>query len=150
MRSLDLDDETVAEPERFVGFDDDLAAEATRQRPVEDAFTPLDEQTVFVPGTDTVSLTAPSLANSLTAVPDQRELTAARRELRAHPLSKVLMSLPVIGIKTEVRVLIGVGVGAPNSRRPITPAAYTGLAPTTGSSGRSWPLRGRLAGIRTA
>lgn len=30
LRSVDLEDETIAEPEMIVGFDDDLASEATR------------------------------------------------------------------------------------------------------------------------
>lgn len=66
------------------------------ERLVEDIFTALDEQTVVVPGTDAAALIVPSLAGSLTAVLDQRELLAARIEevWENHLLSKVLTSMP--------------------------------------------------------
>ncbi|MGW6961878.1 IS110 family transposase [Streptomyces chartreusis] len=201
LRSMDLGDETVAELEMIVGFDDDLASEATRTsnrlrglltqihphlervlgpriqhaavlrlldqfgspalireagrrqlvsliRPkaprtaermvVEDIFTTLDEQTVVVPGTDAAALVVPSLASSLQAVPDQRKLLATRTEelLKAHPLSKVLTSMPGIGVRTGARILIDVGDG---SRFPSTAhlAANAGLAPATRSTGSS-------------
>ncbi|MGW5736285.1 MULTISPECIES: IS110 family RNA-guided transposase [Streptomyces] len=200
LRSLELDDETVAELEMIVGFDDDLAAEATRlsnrlrglftqvhphlervlgprmqhpavlkllsqygspaqirkagrrrlvalirpkaprmaQRLIDEVFTALDEQTVVVAGTDAAALIVPSLADSLTAVLDQRKLIAARIEelLEAHPLSQVLMSMPGIGIRTGARILIDVGDGT-NFPSAAHLAAYSGLAPTTRSSGTS-------------
>jgi transposase len=200
LRSVDLRDETIAELEMIVGFDDDLAGEATRisnrlrglltqihphlervlgprvqhpavltllerfgspaqirkagrrrlitlirpkaprmaERLVEEIFTALDEQTVVVPGTDAAALIVPSLAGSLTAVLDQRKLLAARIEelLEAHPLSKVLTSMPGIGVRTGARILIDVGDG---SSFPTAAhlAAYAGLAPATRSSGSS-------------
>ncbi|CAM5597677.1 insertion element IS110 uncharacterized 43.6 kDa protein [Streptomyces canarius] len=200
LRSTDLEEETVAELEMIVGFDDDLAGEATRisnrlrgpltqihphlervlgpriQHPailgpldqfgspalirtagrrrlvnlirpkaprmagrlIEDIFTALDEQTVVVPGTDAVALIVPSLASSLQAVLDQRKLLATRIEelLEAHPLSKVLTSVPGIGVRTGTRILIDVADG---SRFPSAAhlAAYAGLAPATRSSGSS-------------
>jgi len=192
LRSVDLQDETIAELEMIVGFDDDLAGEATRisnrlrglltqihpslervlgprvqypavltlldqfgspaqirkagrrrlvtlirpkaprmaERLVEDIFTALDEQTVVVPGTDAAALIVPSLANSLRAVLDQRKLLATRIEelLENHPLSKVLTSMPGIGVRTGARILIDVGDG---SSFPTAAhlAAYAGLAP---------------------
>ncbi|TRV80099.1 IS110 family transposase [Streptomyces sp. 130] len=200
LRSVDLEDETIAELEMIVGFDDDLAGEATRisnrlrglltqihpslervlgprvqhpavlklldqfgspaqirkagrrrlvtlirpkalrmaERLVEDIFTALDEQTVVVPGTDAAALIVPSLAGSLQAVLDQRKLLAARIEelLEALPLSKVLTSMPGIGVRTGARILIGVGDGSsfPSAAHL---AAYAGLAPATRSSGSS-------------
>ncbi|MER5666526.1 IS110 family RNA-guided transposase [Streptomyces mirabilis] len=200
LRSVDLEDETIAELGMVVGFDDDLAGEATRisnrlrglltqihphlervlgpriqhpavlmllerlgspaqirkagrrrlislirpkaprmaERLVEDIFTALDEQTVIVPGTDAAGLIVPSLAGSLTAVLDQRKLLAGRIEelLEAHPLSKVLTSLPGIGVTTGARILIDVGDGSgfPSAAHL---AAYAGLAPATRSSGSS-------------
>jgi transposase len=200
LRSVDLEDETIAELEMIVGFDDDLAGEATRisnrlrglltqihpslervlgprvqhpavlklldqfgspaqirkagrrrlvtlirpkaprmaERLVEDIFTALDEQTVVVPGTDAAALIVPSLAGSLQAVLDQRKLLAARIEelLEDHPLSKVLTSMPGIGVRTGARILIDVGDGSsfPSAAHL---AAYAGLAPTTRSSGSS-------------
>ncbi|MCD9166221.1 IS110 family transposase [Streptomyces albireticuli] len=200
LRSVDLEEETSAELEMIVGFDDDLAGEATRisnrlrglltqihpslervlgprvqhpavlklldqfgspaqirkagrrrlvtllrpkaprmaERLVEDIFTALDEQTVVVPGTDAAALIVPSLANSLQAVLDQRKLLATRIEelLEAHPLSKVLTSMPGIGVRTGARILIDVGDGSsfPSASHL---AAYAGLAPATRSSGSS-------------
>jgi transposase len=200
LRSVDLEDETIAELEMIVGFDDDLAGEATRisnrlrglltqihpslervlgprvQHPavlrlldqfgspaqirkagrrrlvtlirpkaprmaarlVDDIFTALDEQSVVVPGTDAAALIVPSLASSLQAVLDQRKLLAARIEelLEAHPLSKVLTSMPGIGVRTGARILIDVGDGRsfPSAAHL---AAYAGLAPATRSSGSS-------------
>lgn len=186
IRSIDLGDETVAELEMIVGFDDDLAGEATpisnrlrglltqihphlervlgpriqhpvalrllnqfgspalirkagrRQlvslmRPraprmaerlvVEDIFTTLDEQTVVVPGTDAAALIVPSLASSLQAVPDQRKLLATRTEelLEAHPLSKVLTSMPGIGVRTGARILLDVRDGSRFPPAPTSP-----------------------------
>ncbi|MFI2380599.1 IS110 family transposase [Streptomyces sp. NPDC018964] len=200
LRSVELGDETIAELEMIVGFDDDLAGEATRisnrlrglltqihpslervlgprvqhpavlklldqfgspaqirkagrrrlvtlirpkaprmaERLVEDIFTALDEQTVVVPGTDAAALIVPSLASSLQAVLDQRKLLATRIEelLEAHPLSKVLTSMPGIGVRTGARILIDVGDGSsfPSAAHL---AAYAGLAPATRSSGSS-------------
>ncbi|MGW2836157.1 IS110 family transposase [Streptomyces sp. NPDC001286] len=199
LRSVDLDDDTIAELQMLVGFDDDLAAEATRlsnrlrglftqihphlervlgprmqhpavlrlldqfgspaqirntgrrrlvtlirpkaprmaERLIDDVFAALNEQTVVVPGTDAAALIVPSLASSLQAVLDQRKLLAHRIEelLEAHPLSKVLMSMPGIGIRTGARILIvGDGTAFPSAAHL---AAYAGLAPTTRASGSS-------------
>lgn len=200
LRSIELEDETIAELEMLVGFDDDLAGEATRisnrlrglltqihphlervlgpriqhpavltllerfgspaqirkagrrrlvtlmrpkaprmtERLVEDIFTALDEQSVVVPGTDAAALIVPSLAGSLTTVLDQRKQLAARIEelMEAHPLSKVLTSMPGIGVRTGARILIDVGDGSsfPSAAHL---AAYAGLAPATRSSGSS-------------
>ncbi|MEU4777327.1 IS110 family transposase [Micromonospora sp. NPDC023633] len=200
LRSVEVEDETIAELEMLVGFDDDLAGEANRisnrlrglltqihphlervlgprvqhpavltllerfgspaqirkagrrrlisllqpkaprmaERLVEDIFTALDEQTVVVPGTEATALIVPSLANSLASVLDQRKLLAGRIEelLENHPLSKVLTSMPGIGVRTGARILIDVGDG---SSFPTAAhlAAYAGLAPATRSSGSS-------------
>ncbi|MFF8103285.1 IS110 family transposase [Streptomyces sp. NPDC016640] len=200
LRSVELEDETLAELGMIVGFDDDLAGEATRissrlrglltqihpslervlgprvqhpavlklldqfgspaqirkagrrrlvtlirpkaprmaERLVEDIFTALDEQTVVVPGTDAAALIVPSLAGSLQAVLDQRKLLATRIEelLDSHPLSKVLTSMPGIGVRPGARILIDVGDGSsfPSAAHL---AAYAGLAPATRSSGTS-------------
>lgn len=94
----------------------------------------MDEQTVIVPGTEAAALIVPSLAASLTAVLDQRKLLAGRIEelLEAHPLSKVLTSMPGVGVRTGARILIEVGDG---STFPTAGhlAAYAGLAPATRS-----------------
>ena len=200
LRTIELADETVAELEMIVGFDDDLATESTRtknrlrglltqihpslekilgprldhpavlallerfgspaqlrkagrrrlvtllrpkaprmaERLVDDIFTALDEQTVVVPGTDAAALIVPSLASSLSSVLDQRKLLAARIEqlLEAHPLSRVLTSMPGIGVRTAARILIDVGDGTAFATAGHL-AAYAGLAPVTRSSGSS-------------
>jgi transposase len=90
------------------------------ERLVEDIFAALDEQTVTVPGTEAAALIVPSLAASLTAV----------------PLSKVLTSMPGVGVRTGARILIEVGDGS-NFPTAGHLAAYAGLAPATRSSGSS-------------
>jgi transposase len=92
------------------------------------------------------ALIVPPLAGSLTAVLDQRQLLAGRIEelLEAHLLSKVLTSMPGIGVRTGARLLIEVGDG---STFPTTGhiAASAGLASatwTSGSSIRGEPPRG--------
>ncbi|AMW08084.1 hypothetical protein A4E84_00040 [Streptomyces qaidamensis] len=73
------------------------------ERLVEEIFAALGEQTVTVPGTDAAALIVPNLAGSLAAVLDQRKVLARRIEelLEDHPLSKVLTSIPGVGIRTE-------------------------------------------------
>ncbi|EFC80284.1 IS110 family transposase, partial [Parafrankia sp. EUN1f] len=83
-------------------------------------------------------LIIPSLARSLTAVHDQRKLLADRiaELLEAHPLSKVLTSMPGIGVRTAARILIDVG-DASSFPTAGHLAAYAGLAPATRASGSS-------------
>lgn len=198
LRDLAPDDETVAELNMLVGFDDDLAGEVTKNRlrrlltqihpslervlgprldhsavlfllerygsPPElrkagrrrlvsrllpkaprmterlgaDVFEALDEQSVVVPGTDAAALIVPSLATSLTAVLDQRRRLATRVEelLETHPLSRVLTSMPGIGVRTAARILIDVGDGSSFATAGHL-AACAGLAPATRRSGSS-------------
>ncbi|MDX6330447.1 MAG: hypothetical protein QOI83_2830, partial [Streptomycetaceae bacterium] len=99
-------------------------------------FTALDEQTVVVPGTEAASLILPSLAGSLQAVLEQRKLLEKEitKLLEAHPLSKVLTSMPGIGVRTGARILIDVGDATSFARAAHLAA---GLAPATRSSGSS-------------
>ncbi len=199
LRAIDGEDETIAELEMIVGFDDDLADEAPRvanrlhslltqihpslervlgprlqhpavlmllerfgspaqirkagrrrlatllrpkaprtaERQVQWTFSALDEQTVIIPGTEAAALIVPSLAASLAAL-DHRTLRAGRIKelLEAHPLSKVLTSMPGVGVRTGARILIAVGDGStfPSAGHL---AAYAGLTPATRSSGSS-------------
>jgi transposase len=200
LRSLELTDEITAELTMLVGFDQDLAAEATRtsnrirglltqfhpslervlgprldhpaitwllerhgspqalrkagrrrlvevirpraprmaERLVNDIFDALDEQTVVVPGTGTLDVIVPSLAKSLAAVHEQRRALEAQIQalLEADPLSKVLTSLPGVGVRTAAVLLVTVGDGSsfPSAAHL---ASYAGLAPATKSSGTS-------------
>ncbi|MFE5406817.1 IS110 family transposase [Streptomyces sp. NPDC056580] len=108
------------------------------QRLVDDVFDALDEQTVVVPGTNTLDVIVPSLAKSLAAVHEQRRALEAQIEalLEAHPLSQVLTSMPGIGVRTAAVLLTTVGDGSsfPSAAHL---ASYAGLAPATRSSGTS-------------
>ncbi len=215
LRALEVADETAAQLTVLTGFDQDLAAEATRtsnrlrglltqfhpslervlgprldhpavthllerfgspaalrnagrrrlvnlirpkaprmaERLVDDVFDALDEQTVVVPGTGTLDVVVPSLARSLAAVHEQRRAVEAQISelLEAHPLSKVLTSMPVIGIRTAATLLVTIGDGTsfptaahlasptPAWHRPRSPPAPPSTAntphgPETGSS----------------
>jgi transposase len=108
------------------------------QRLIDDIFDALDEQTVVVPGTNTLDVIVPSLAKSLAAVHEQRRALEAQIEalLEAHPLSQVLTSMPGIGVRTAAVLLATVGDGSsfPSAAHL---ASYAGLAPTTRQSGTS-------------
>lgn len=98
----------------------------------------LDEQTVVVPGNTAAEKVLPRLAQSLAQVPAQRRQIAEEVEgiLDAHPLAKVLTSMPGVGVRTAARILLEVGDGStfPTSGHL---AAYAGLAPVTRRSGSS-------------
>lgn len=98
----------------------------------------LTEQTVTVPGTRAAELVLPKLATTLSGLLAQRAEAANQIEemLDAHPLSKVLTSMPGIGVRTGARILLEVGDGSafPSSGHL---AAYAGLAPVTRRSGTS-------------
>ncbi|MBH5334889.1 IS110 family transposase [Streptomyces pactum] len=108
------------------------------QRLVQDIFAALDEQTVVVPGTGTLDVIVPSLAKSLAAVHEQRRALHARIEalLEAHPLSRVLTSMPGIGVRTAAILLTTVG-DASTFPTAAHLASYAGLAPATRQSGTS-------------
>lgn len=200
LRRVDTGDEALADLQVIVGFDDDLAGEATRvsnrirglltqvhpalervlgpkiqhpavlelltrfggpqglagvtRRQLVAATRPraprsydklvdaiqqaLTEQTVTVPGTRAAELVLPQLASTLQGLLTQRADAAKQIEemLDTHPLSKVLTSIPGIGVRTGARILLEVGDGSsfPTSGHL---AAYAGLAPVTRRSGTS-------------
>lgn len=200
LRRVDIGDETLAELEVLVGYDDDLAGEVTRisnrirglltqihpplervlgpkvQHPavlqllsrcggpaglrkagqsklneivkkraprmgarlVEQIFTALGAQTVVVPGTAAAETILPRLADSLSDLLRQRDQVAEQVEgmLDAHPLSRVLISMPGIGVRTAARILLEVGDGSSFLTSGHL-AAYAGLAPVTRRSGTS-------------
>jgi transposase len=84
------------------------------QRLIDDVFEALDEQTVVVPGTGTLGIVTPPLARSLAAVQEQRRALESQIEalLEDHPLSKVLTSMPGVGVRTAATLLVTVGDGA--------------------------------------
>ena len=105
---------------------------------VEAIMTALDAQTVTVPGTKAAELVLPKLADQLADLLEQRANAAAQVEemLDAHPLAKVLTSMPGIGVRTGARILLEVGDGS-SFATPGHLAAYAGLAPVTRRSGTS-------------
>ena len=106
-------------------------------------FDALAEQTVVVPGTAAAEKVLPRLAMQLLGLQEQRKQVATEVEeaLDAHPLSRVLTSMPGVGVRTAARILITVGDASsfPTSGHL---AAYAGLAPVTRRSGSS--IRGEF------
>jgi transposase len=217
LRRVDPNDETLADLQVIVGFDDDLAAEVTRvtnrihglltqihpaleraigarlhhpavlellsrfggptglraagrrrltavtkpraprshEAIVEAIMASLDEQSVIVPGTKAAELVIPKLADQLAALLDQRAHAAHQVEemLDAHPLSRVLTSMPGVGVRTGARILLEVGDGTAFPT-PGHLAAYAGLAPVTRRSGSSirgeHPSRGGNKNLKRA
>jgi transposase len=116
-------------------------------RLTEEIFTALDEQSVTVPGTDAAAVILPGLAASLTGTLHQRAdlETEIDTLLEAHPLSKVLTSMPGIGVRTGARILAEIG-NASAFPSAAHLAAYAGLAPVTRRSGTS--IRGETPSRR--
>jgi transposase len=105
---------------------------------------------VTVPGSAAAEKVLPQLAASLAQVLSQRQqiATEVERILDAHPLVKVLISMPGVGVRTAARILLEVGDGSgfPTSGHL---AAYAGLAPVTASQAtRSTANAGRKAARR--
>lgn len=100
--------------------------------------TALDEQTITVPGTDAAALILPNLAASLHAVLDLHTKFSGNIEERldAHPLSRVLTSMPGIGVRTGARILAKIG-DASTFPTAAHLAAYASLAPVTRRSSSS-------------
>ena len=95
-------------------------------------------QTVVVPGTTAFGRVIAGVAAQLREVRIERDTLAAELEdlLEAHPLARVLTSMPGLGFRTALKILTIVGDGAafPSAAHL---AAYAGLAPVTRRSGTS-------------
>jgi transposase len=106
----------------------------------------LSEQTVVVLGTQAASIVLPRLAQQLSALRIQRDEIAkeVERLVLAHPLHRVLTSMPGVGVRTAARLLIDVVSRAFASAGHL--AGYAGLAPVTRRSGSS--IRGELPSRR--
>lgn len=129
LRSLELTDEITAELTVLTGFDQDLAADATRTS------NRIRGLLVVVPETGTPRRRHPVPG---AGVHEQRRALEAQINalLEAHPLSPVLTSMPGVGVRTAAVLLVtvGDGTGFPSAAHL---AAYAGFAPTTKSSGTS-------------
>ena len=90
-----------------------------------------------VPGTAAAELVLPQLAKQLADLLDARDAAASQiEEFDAHPLSRVLTSMPGIGVRTGSRILLEVGDGSSFPTAGHV-AVYAGLAPVTRRSGSS-------------
>lgn len=98
----------------------------------------LAEQTVIVPGTTAAEVIVPSLARQLAEILEQRRMLEGRLAalLEAHPLSRLLTSMPGIGVRIAATLLATIGDGStfPDADHL---ASYAGLSPATKSSGSS-------------
>ncbi|MGW6023722.1 IS110 family transposase [Streptomyces sp. NPDC055099] len=98
----------------------------------------LAQQTVQVPGTASAGEIIAGLAEALAVLLKRRDLLESRVAalLEAHPLAKVLTSMPGVAVRTGARILAEVGDA---SAFPTAAhlASYAGLTPTTRRSGTS-------------
>ncbi|MEU5041569.1 IS110 family transposase [Streptomyces griseorubiginosus] len=96
------------------------------------------EQTVTVPGTASAGEIVSGPAEALTVLLKRREVLETRVAalLEAHPLAKVLTSMPGVAVRTGARILAEVG-GASAFPTAAHLASYAGLTPTTRRSGTS-------------
>jgi len=122
-------------------------------RLTEEIFAALGAQTVVVTGTNAAGVVLPRLAAQLAALRQQRAEVAEKVEelVTAHPLSKVLMTMPGVGVRTCAPILTEVvGKDFPTAGHL---ASYAGLAPVTRRSGTSirgeHPPRGWQQGPQT-
>jgi transposase len=111
----------------------------------------LDEQTVIGPATEQYGRVISGVAAQLLAVLDQRVTVAGELDalLAEHPLAEVLTSMPGVGARTAVALLLTLGDGSTFATAGHL-AAYAGLAPVTRQSGRTirgerQPRRGNRA-----
>lgn len=97
----------------------------------------LDRQTVVVSGTESAGIVLAQLAGMLDGLHTARDTVLAKVEalVEAHPLHRVLTSLPAVGVRTEARILTEI-VGK-EFQTAAHLASYAGLAPVTWRSGSS-------------
>lgn len=138
-------------------IDNVLAKKAPRMHAAvaEQIWTALGEQTVVVAGTAAVETILPKQAAALADLLDQRKVIAAEvdKALADHPLARVLISMPGVGVRTTARILVEVG-DASSFPSAGHLAAYAGLAPVTRRSGTSikgeHPARGGNKRLKNA
>lgn len=108
--------------------------------------TALAQQTVIVAGPSAARLVIPRLAEQLQTLRRQRAEIAAEVErlVEAHPLHRVLTSMPGVGVGTCARLLTEVSGRHFDTAAHL--AAYAGLAPITRRSGTS--IRGERPSAR--
>ncbi|PPK65191.1 IS110 family transposase [Actinokineospora auranticolor] len=121
LRRIDVGDDTLAELDVLIGFDDDLAAEATRI-------------------SNRIRGLLTGLHPALERVLGPRAAHPATLEILSRPAARsaarVLTSMPGIGVRTAARILLEVG-DASAFKSSAHLAAYAGIAPVTRTSGTS-------------
>ncbi len=122
-------------------IDKELAKHAPRihARLADEIWTGLNAQTVTVPGTTAAAKVLPGLAAQILQLRDQREQIArdVEKVLDAHPLVRILTSMPGVGVKIAARLLAEIGGDVSAFPTAAHLAAYAGLAPVTKRSGSS-------------
>ena len=104
-------------------------------RLTEEIFAALAAQTVVVTGTNAAGVVLPRLAAQLAALRQQRAEVAEKVEelVAAHPLSKVLMTMPGVGVRTCARILTEVVGNAFPTAGHL--ASYAAWCPSPGDPG---------------
>jgi transposase len=98
----------------------------------------LDQQSVVIPATAQFGLVIQGVARHLLDVLEQRAQLKQQLEelLASHPLAAIVTTMPGVGPRTAIALLLAVGDGT-KFRTAGHLAAYAGLAPVTRQSGRS-------------
>jgi transposase len=122
-------------------IDKELAKHAPRihARLAGEIWEGLAAQTVVVPGTSAAAKVLPGLAEQILQLRDQRKEIAkdVEKVLDAHPLARILTSMPGVGVKIAARLLAEIGGDVCAFPTAAHLAAYAGLAPVTKRSGSS-------------
>nr|WP_121161410.1 IS110 family transposase [Micromonospora pisi] len=145
-------------PQQLCALDEDALRQALAPRSRRLALTlpaqihtALEQQSVVIPATVQYGRVISGVAAQLLAVLDERVSVAHDLDtlLKEHPLVEVLISMPGVGARTAVALLLTLGDGS-TFRTSGHLAAYAGLAPVTRQSGRTirserQPQRGNRA-----
>ena len=110
---------------------------------VNNIFMALAAQNLTIPGTKAAELVIPQLAANIKTLKTQHDTIAGQVKglLEDFPLSKFLMSMPGIGMKTAAQILLSIGDESDFASSSHL-AAYAGIAPVTRRSGSS--IRGEF------
>lgn len=111
----------------------------------EEILVALDTRSVTVPGSNAAEIVLPKLTDFLKDILQQRTSIGedVARLLDAHPLSRALMSMPGVGVRTAALILLEVGGGSAFASAPIwrpTPEHGAGRWTSRGNESRTPPL----------
>lgn len=99
---------------------------------IDHVFTALAEQTVVVPDAEAVALVISRIAEQVGELRHQRVIVAGEVErlVDDSPLSRVMASMPGVGVKTAAQILLAAG-DMSAFPTPGHLAAFAGIAPVT-------------------